>query len=101
MVTLLRMLTGDEVPSGGSATVLQHSLHSSRREFLSQVAVVAPPSSSTGRLLPAVRLHHPPTDGPRAAAADVPGEGGGAWGHRGGGGQVDGLPRWVRPTGDW
>lgn len=31
------MLTGDEVPSGGSATVLQHSLHSSRRDFLSQV----------------------------------------------------------------
>ena len=35
--TILRMLTGDEVASDGSASILGHQLDSDRRTFLSQI----------------------------------------------------------------
>ena len=37
MSTLLRMLTGDEVASDGSASILGHQLDLDRRTFLSQI----------------------------------------------------------------
>ena len=37
MLTTLRMLTGDEVASDGSASILGHQLDSDRRTFLSQI----------------------------------------------------------------
>ena len=37
MLSTLRMLTGDEVASDGSASILGHQLDSDRRTFLSQI----------------------------------------------------------------
>ena len=37
MFTVLRMLTGDEVASDGSASILGHQLDLDRRTFLSQI----------------------------------------------------------------
>ena len=37
LMTMLRMLTGDEVASDGSASILGHQLDSDRRTFLSQI----------------------------------------------------------------